>query len=58
MPGDPGKQVVFVDRVNSRDPKGGIVYCYDKAGKETLAYGISRRTDDCQHHRRLEWHKA
>ncbi|MDP6633334.1 MAG: hypothetical protein QGG42_00365 [Phycisphaerae bacterium] len=32
--GKSGKQVVFVDRINSRDPKGGIVYCYDKVGNE------------------------
>ena len=32
--GKPGKQVVFVDRVGSRSPQGGIVYCYNKEGKE------------------------
>ena len=38
--GRPGKQVVFVDRIAARDrsgkwnAKGGIVYCYDKAGTE------------------------
>jgi hypothetical protein len=32
--GKPGKQVVFVDRVNARSPRGGIVYCYDLAGTE------------------------
>ncbi len=34
VPGKPGKQVVFVDRVKAFDPNGGIVYCYDKAGIE------------------------
>jgi len=34
VPGGPGKQVVFIDRIAARDPKGGIVYCYDKAGTE------------------------
>ncbi len=34
VPGRPGKQAVFVDRISSRDPQGGIVYCYDKAGRE------------------------
>jgi hypothetical protein len=44
-PGKPGKQVVFVDRIDARDrsgkwnPDGGIVYCYDKAGAELWRTG-------------------
>jgi len=38
--GKAGKQVVFIDRIAARDrsgkwnAKGGIVYCYDRSGKE------------------------
>ena len=40
VPSRPGKQVVFVDRIAARagggkwNPNGGIVYCYDIAGRE------------------------
>lgn len=34
VPDRPGKQAVFVDRINARSAAGGIVYCYRKDGTE------------------------